>query len=101
MNNEQDILLLESILLNEFGINLNEVESPNSLQAKNILKKEFDLNDNNFVDISSNSFKVLVNGNERMDFIQKVSNLDDFEHELKGSSSIGRLIYQPENAKNQ
>jgi hypothetical protein len=99
MNNEQDILLLESILLNEFGINLNEVESPNSLQAKNILKKEFDLNDNNFVDMSSNSFKVLVSGNERMDFIQKVSDLDDFEHELKGSSSIGRLIYQPENAK--
>jgi hypothetical protein len=97
MNNEQDILLLESILLNEFGIDLNEASSPKAEQAKNILKKEFDLNDENFVDISSTSFKVLVNGNERYDFIKKVSNLDDFEHELKGQSSVGRLVYQPEN----
>ena len=98
MNNEQDILLLENIL-GELGININEAESPNSLQAKNILKKEFDLNDDNFMDISSTSFKVLVDGSERNDFIKKASNLDDFEHELKGSSSVGRLVYQPENFK--
>jgi hypothetical protein len=98
MNNEQDILLLENIL-GKLGIDINEAESPNSLQAKNILKKEFDLNDDNFMDISSTSFKVLVDGSERNDFIKKASNLDDFEHELKGSSSIGRLVYQPENFK--
>ena len=94
MDDEQDKIILE----NEFtkiGITLNEILSPNAQQALDILKKEFDLKDNNFLSNSSTSFKVLMDDSERRDFLKKVSELNDFEFELVGSSSVGRLKYQP------
>ena len=40
-----------------------------------------------------------MDDSERRDFLKKVSELNDFEFELVGSSSIGRLKYQPEDFK--
>lgn len=98
MGDEQDKIILE----NEFtkiGITLNEILSPNAQQALDILKKEFDLNDENIIFTSSTNFKVLMDSNERRNFLKKASNLEDFEYELAGESSIGRLKYQPEDFK--
>jgi len=74
---------------------IKEALSPEAEQAKNILKQNFDLEDKNFLEITSTSFKVLMDNSERRDFLKKASELDDFEFELK-SSSIGRVKYQPE-----
>ena len=74
---------------------LKEVLSTEAQQAKDILKQNFDLEDKNFMEVSSTSFKVLMDNNERRDFLKKASQLDDFEFELKGPS-VGRLKYQPE-----
>lgn len=99
MNNEQDILLLESIF-EKIGIpfKLSEALSVEANQAKEILKREFNLEDDNFLEISSTSFKVLMDDSERRDFLKKADELDDFEFELKGAS-VGRLKYQPEGQK--
>jgi len=94
MNNDQDVLLLESIIKN-LGIPLNETLSPEAQEAKNILKQNFDLEDENFLEMASTSFKVLMDNSERRDFLKKGDELDDFEFELKGAS-VGRLKYQPE-----
>lgn len=74
---------------------IKEALSPEAEQAKNILKQNFDLEDKNFLEMTSTSFKVLMDNSERRDFLKKASELDDFEFELKGAS-VGRLKYQPE-----
>ena len=86
-------------MLSKIGITLNEVLSPNAQQAADILKKEFDLKDENIVPNSSTNFKVLMGDNERRNFLKKSSNLEDFEFDFSGGSSIGRLKYQPEDFK--
>ena len=95
MGNEEDVLIIESEL-KKLDINLNEMLSSGAIKAQDILKQEFDLKDNNFLNKSSTSFKVLMDDNERRDFLKKASELNDFEFELKGTSSIGRLKYHPE-----
>jgi hypothetical protein len=74
---------------------IKEALSPEAEQAKEILKQNFDLEDSNFLEMTSTSFKVLMDTSERRDFLKKASQLDDFEFELKGAS-VGRLKYQPE-----
>lgn len=74
---------------------IKEALSPEAEQAKEILKQNFDLEDSNFLEMTSTSFKVLMDNSERRDFLKKASQLDDFEFELKGAS-VGRLKYQPE-----
>jgi hypothetical protein len=99
MEDEQDKIILE----NEFtkiGITLNEILSPNAQQAVDILKKEFDLKDEDIVSKSSTNFKVLMDDNERRNFLKKASNLEDFEFDFNDrGSSVGRLKYQPEDFK--
>ena len=96
LNNDQDILLLESIL-EKIGIpfKLSEALSPEAKQAKEILKQNFDLEEDNFLEMTSTSFKVLMDNSERRDFLKKADELEDFDFELKGAS-VGRLKYQPE-----
>jgi len=94
MNNEQDILLLHEEF-QKIGINLNETLSSEAQKSIDILKQNFDLEDDNFLEMTSTSYKVLMDNNERRDFLKKASELDDFEFELKGAS-VGRLKYQPE-----
>ena len=94
MNNEQDkTILFEEI--KKIGINLNEVLSSEAQKSIDILKQNFDLKDDNFLEMTSTSYKVLMDNSERRDFLKKSSQLDDFEFELKGAS-VGRLKYQPE-----
>jgi len=96
LNNDQDILLLESILEN-IGVpfKLSEALSAEAKEAKEILKQNFDLEEDNFLEMTSTSFKVLMDNSERRDFLKKADELDDFDFELKGAS-VGRLKYQPE-----
>jgi len=94
MNNEQDILLLHEEF-QKIGINLNETLSSEAQKSIDILKQDFDLEDDNFLEMTSTSYKVLMDNSERRDFLKKASELDDFEFELKGAS-VGRLKYQPE-----
>ena len=96
LNNDQDILLLESILEN-IGVpfKLSEALSAEAKEAKEILKQNFDLEEDNFLEMTSTSFKVLMDNSERRDFLKKADELDDFDFELKGAS-VGRLLYQPE-----
>jgi hypothetical protein len=94
MNNEQDkTILFEEI--KKIGINLNEVLSSEAQKSIDILKQNFDLKDDNFLEMTSTSYKVLMDNSERRDFLKKAAQLDDFEFELKGAS-VGRLKYQPE-----
>ena len=74
MNNEQDILLLES-LLNKLGINLKEGKAEDKVEAKEILKRELNLSDSDFKDSGLN-FYVLVPGRERLAFVDKIENID-------------------------
>ena len=74
---------------------LKEALSAEAQQAKEILKQNFDLEEKNFMEMTSTNFKVLMDNSERRDFLKKASQLDDFEFELKGAS-VGRLKYQPE-----
>ena len=74
MNNEQDILLLES-LLNKLGINLKEGKAEDKVEAKEILKRELNLSDSDFKDSGLN-FYVLVPGRERLTFVDKIENID-------------------------
>ena len=87
MNNEQDkTILFEEI--KKIGINLNEVLSSEAQKSIDILKQNFDLKDDNFLEMTSTSYKVLMDNSERRDFLKKAAQLDDFEFELKGL--IGR-----------
>jgi len=74
INNEQDILLLES-LLNKLGINLKEGKAEDKVEAKEILKRELNLSDSDFKDSGLN-FYVLVPGRERLAFVDKIENID-------------------------
>ena len=74
INNEQDILLLES-LLNKLGINLKEGKAEDKVEAKEILKRELNLSDSDFKDSGLN-FYVLVPGRERLTFVDKIENID-------------------------
>jgi hypothetical protein len=98
MNNEQDILLLES-LLEKLGINLNEDKASDRDEAKEILKKELGLSNSDFKDSDLNFF-VLVPGNQRLAFVDKIENIKtntDKEFEFNSTptsfSSIGYFMY--------
>ena len=98
MNNEQDILLLESILL-DLGINLKENKASDRAEAKEILKRELDLTDSDFKDTGLNFF-VLVPQAQRLEFIDKIENIDTktdkkFEYTSTPTafSSIGYFTY--------
>ena len=91
MNNEQDVLLLESIL-DELNIDLNEGDAEDGIQ---ILKKEFGFKDEDFSKVSGTRYKVLVPRAERFDYAQKMDALDGFQFDpnAKGSS-MGAVLYK-------
>ena len=63
--------------------------------GKEILKKEFNLTDDDFVKQSSLTYKLLVPRAERFDYATKIDKIEDFEFDpnLKGSS-IGGVKYK-------
>lgn len=60
-----------------------------------ILKKNFDLTDDNFVKVSANKYKLLVPRSERIEYIKKIQAIDGFDYDpsAKGSS-IGAITYK-------
>ena len=91
MNNNQDVVLLESIL-KELGINLKEGDAEDGI---NILKKEFEFGDEDFKKVSGNRYKILVPRSERFGYAQKIDALEDFlfDPNAKGSS-MGAVLYK-------
>lgn len=78
MNNSQDVLLLES-LFEKLGINLNEAPTAETEEGIEILKSKFDFDDEDFKEVSSKTYKVLVPSSQRKEFNAKISSLEDFE----------------------
>jgi len=91
MNNEQDVLLLESIL-DELGIDLNENDAEEGLA---LLKKNLDLPDDKYLKKSNVEYRILVPRNERESYIDKIEAIDGFEYDgnMK-ASSIGGMRYK-------
>jgi hypothetical protein len=78
MNNLEDKALLYEILA-ELDLDINEVASSDSIEGINILKDKFGFGDNNFVEKSGKTFKVLVPNKEREEYTKKISDIDGFE----------------------
>ena len=78
MNNLEDKALLYEILA-ELDLNINEVASSDSIEGINILKDKFGFGDDNFVEKSGKTFKVLVPNKEREEYTKKISDIDGFE----------------------
>ena len=78
MNNLEDKALLYEILA-ELDINVNEVASSDSTEGINILKDKFGFKDDDFVEKSGKTFKVLVPNKEREEYTKKISDLEGFE----------------------
>ena len=77
MNNLEDKALLYEILA-ELDLDINEVASSDSIEGINILKDKFGFGDNNFVEKSGKTFKVLVPNKEREEYTKKISHIDGF-----------------------
>lgn len=78
LNNSQDVLLLES-LFEKLGINLNEAPTAETEEGIEILKSKFGFDDEDFKEVSSKTYKVLVPSSQRKEFNAKISSLEDFE----------------------
>ena len=78
MNNSQDVLLLES-LFEKLGINLNEAPTAETEKGIEILKSEFNFDDEDFKEVTSKTYKVLVPKNQRKEFNDKIASLENFE----------------------
>ena len=103
MNNEQDVLLLESLINQitgeKFSFTLTEGKAEDRAEAKEILKRELNLSDSDFKDTGLN-FYVLVPGKERLAFVDKIENIDtetdkkfDYISTPTSFSSIGYFMY--------
>jgi hypothetical protein len=78
LNDPTKMSILNEIL-DKLGINLNEVISSDSVEGINILKDKFGFGDDNFVEKSGKTFKVLVPNKEREEYTKKISDLEGFE----------------------
>ena len=93
MNNDQDVLLLESIF-EDLGISLKESPSEAD-EAIEILKKEFNFTNDDFKKVSGVRYKVLVPRAERFDYAQKMDALDGFKFDPNSKgSSMGAVLYK-------
>ena len=64
MNNSQDVLLLES-LFEKICIDLKEAPTADTEEGIEILKSQFNFDDEDFKEVSSKTYKVLVPKNQR------------------------------------
>jgi len=78
MNNSQDVLLLES-LFEKLGIDLKEAPTVDTEEGIEILKSQFNFDDEDFKEVSSKTYKVLVPKNQRKEFNDKIASLENFE----------------------
>lgn len=95
MNNDQDVLLLESLISEAIGEKFSLKEATDAELGIEILQKEFSLKDEDFIKQSSKTYKLLVPRSERFDYAQKIDAIEDFEYDPNMSgSSIGGIKYK-------
>jgi len=96
MKNEQDILLLESLLSKLIGENISIIsEAEDAEEAIDIIKARLELKDEDFLKQSSSTYKILVPRSERYDYVTKLNSLEGFEYDPNMSgSSIGGVRYK-------
>lgn len=96
VTNEKKIRIVkESVEKKKSPLKFKILKENDAEAGKEILKKEFDLTDNDFVKQSSLTYKLLVPRAERFDYASKIDKIEDFEFDpnLKGSS-IGGVKYK-------
>ena len=95
MNNDQDVLLLESLISELIEEQFNLKEITDAEEGLEILKKELDLPDDKYLKKSGVQYRILVPRNQRNDYINKISAIDGFEYDSSMSdSSIGGMRYK-------
>ncbi len=96
MNNDQDILLLESLISEVMGEKFSFIlETTDAEEGINILKYEFGLEDKDFVKVSNKRYKILVPQSERFEYIQKMDKLKDFNFDPNSKgSSVGAIKFK-------
>jgi hypothetical protein len=92
LSNPDDMLIIESELKN-IGIKLQEITGAE--EGIEILKKELNLSDTDFIKLSSKRYKLLVPHSERYEYIKKIQDIEGFTYNpnLTGSS-IGGIVYK-------
>jgi len=96
MNNDQDVLLLETLVSKFLGENFSFInEISDAEEGIEILKGEFGFKDEDFKKVSGTRYKVLVPRAERFEYAQKMDALEDFifDPNAKGSS-MGAVLYK-------
>ena len=96
MNNDQDVLLLETLVSKFLGENFSFInEISDAEEGIEILKGEFGFKDEDFKKVSGTRYKVLVPRAERFEYAQKIDALEDFifDPNAKGSS-MGAITYK-------
>ena len=79
MNNDQDVLLLESLISEAMGEKfIFEAPSKDIEDGIEILKTKYGLTDSDFKEVSGKTYKVLVPKKERQKYFDEISNLDSF-----------------------
>jgi hypothetical protein len=95
INDEQDVLLLESLISETIGEKFNLKEATDAEEGVEILKVKFGLKDEDFKKVSGNRYKVLVPRSERFDYAQKMDALEDFTFDPNSKgSSMGAVLYK-------
>ena len=96
MNNDQDVLLLESLISEVIGENFKILnESTDAEEGIEILKDKFEFKDEDFKKVSSSRYKVLVPRAERFNYAQKMDALEDFTFDPNSKgSSMGAVLYK-------
>ena len=95
MNNDQDVLLLESLISKALGYKFSLTEVTDAEEGVEILKDKFSLKDEDFKKISNTRYKILVPRSERFEYAQKIDVLDDFTFDPNATgSSMGAVLYK-------
>ena len=96
MNNDQDVLLLETLLGEILGEKFSLInEASDAEEGIEILKNKFEFKDEDFKQVSGKRYKVLVPRSERFDYAQKMDALEDFTFDSNArGSSMGAVLYK-------
>mgnify|MGYP003648266985 CR=1 FL=1 len=95
MNNDQDVLLLESLISEVIGKKFSLTEATDAEEGIEILKDKFNLKDEDFKKVSNAKYKILVPRSERFEYAQKIDALDDFIFDPNATgSSMGAISYK-------
>lgn len=95
LTDKKDMILLESLLNEILNEKVSLIREGDAEEAIDILKKELNLKDEDFIKQSSVRYKLLVPRSERYDYVEKISKIPGFTYDANLSgSSIGGLKYK-------